>query len=360
MASIETLKHKRTTAYVICFRRNGKRQKLYLGCAYTKRDAERLRDAIDSALKAEKKEEPLDRATSLFFENLTADMRRRLIKAGLIRGALAISLQEAKDRFFAERAPSLKYNTVKTYKQAFRVLETVVSPDTRVDMITRETILTLRDQLSEVYKPAYVDGHLTRLNAFFEFLKSIEVIETSPLSTIPTSKKHQAEREHVPAETVIKCFEHLTIERRAVLALWRFAGLRREEPRYLTRSCVDLEKRRLTVFSPKTEHTGHDKRVVPIGDVLFPILEEYLKGFKGDVLFPSLISNGALDTAFRKAGVSWRRRAQNLRVSCENDWLEQRIPAHVVAKWLGHTTSVQAKHYAIVLDSYFEEVTGRK
>lgn len=359
MASIETLKNKRTTSYVVCFYRNGKKQKISLCCAYSKRDAERLRDAVESALRSEKKEEPLDRATSLYFENLTVDMRRRLIKAGLIRGTQAITLQEAKDLFFKTHGASLKPNTIRTYTQAFRVLETAVPPQTKVDAIGRETILSLKDKMSEVYLPACVDGHLTRLKAFFNFLRTNEMIEKSPMGTISISKNHQGKREYVPADSVIKCFEHLTLERRAILALWRFAGLRREEPMYLTRECVDFAKNRLTIFSPKTAHTGRSKRVAPMCQMLADILHEHMQTIEGDMLFKNNLSDAALDTAFKKASVSWKRKAQNLRVSCENDWLEEGYPSHVVAHWIGHTVDVQNQHYAIVLDSYFEKATKR-
>jgi hypothetical protein len=41
------------------------------------------------------------------------------------------------------------------------------------------------------------------------------------------------------------------------------------------------------------------------------------------------------------------------RASCAADWAEA-LPAHVVAKWLGHSPLVAAKHYRQTRDAHFE------
>jgi hypothetical protein len=51
----------------------------------------------------------------------------------------------------------------------------------------------------------------------------------------------------------------------------------------------------------------------------------------------------------------WPRLLQNLRASCETDWVE-RYPAHVVAKWLGHSPKVAAQHYLMSREDHFEDV----
>jgi hypothetical protein len=42
-----------------------------------------------------------------------------------------------------------------------------------------------------------------------------------------------------------------------------------------------------------------------------------------------------------------------MRASCATDWAEA-LPAHVVAKWLGHSPLVAAKHYLQTRDAHFE------
>ena len=52
---------------------------------------------------------------------------------------------------------------------------------------------------------------------------------------------------------------------------------------------------------------------------------------------------------------------QNLRASCETEWLDRGTPAHVVAKWIGHSVKVQNDNYAQVDDHHFDQFnTGSK
>jgi len=42
----------------------------------------------------------------------------------------------------------------------------------------------------------------------------------------------------------------------------------------------------------------------------------------------------------------WPKLIQNLRASCETDWLDAGNPAHIVARWIGHSVKVQNDNYA--------------
>ena len=53
----------------------------------------------------------------------------------------------------------------------------------------------------------------------------------------------------------------------------------------------------------------------------------------------------------------WPRLLQNLRASCATDWVE-RYPAHVVAKWLGHSPKVAAAHSLQAREHHFEDVVA--
>ena len=57
----------------------------------------------------------------------------------------------------------------------------------------------------------------------------------------------------------------------------------------------------------------------------------------------------------------WPKLIQNLRASCETEWLDRGTPAHVVAKWIGHSVKVQNDNYAQVDDHHFDQFnTGSK
>jgi hypothetical protein len=63
-----------------------------------------------------------------------------------------------------------------------------------------------------------------------------------------------------------------------------------------------------------------------------------------------------LERIIAKAGHKpWPRLLQNLRASCETDWVEK-YPAHVVAPWLGHSPKVAAQHYLMSREHHFEHL----
>ncbi len=80
-------------------------------------------------------------------------------------------------------------------------------------------------------------------------------------------------------------------------------------------------------------------------------------------LFPKLkASSGNLRTTFHKiierAGHKpWPRLFQNLRGSCETDWVDD-YPSHQVASWLGHSPSIAARHYLKHKDLHVQAATG--
>lgn len=155
---------------------------------------------------------------------------------------------------------------------------------------------------------------------------------------------------------------------KVVVGLCRFAGLRcPSEVGSVTWADVNWEKGRLTVRSQKTEHHGadHAVRVVPISADLRLILDDaWSVAGEGATLVAPQAANPTsnLRTTMEKVIVRaghqpWARLFQNLRASCETDWVEQ-YPAHVVAKWLGHSPKVAAQHYLMSRDHHFEDVVG--
>ena len=154
---------------------------------------------------------------------------------------------------------------------------------------------------------------------------------------------------------------------RAIVGLTRYAGLRcPSELQQLKWSDVNWTTKLLTVRSPKTaHHAGHAVRMVPVSEGLQPIIFELFEmATEGDVLlFPKLVgSSGNLRTSFHKiierAGHKpWPRLFQNLRGSCETDWVDH-YPSHQVASWLGHSPSIAARHYLKHKDLHVQAATG--
>ena len=123
----------------------------------------------------------------------------------------------------------------------------------------------------------------------------------------------------------------------------------------------------MTVLAKKTEHHEgeHAVRVVPICPELRTILADaFEQAEAGATLIVPMAARKSVslrthqERIIAKAGHEpWPRLFQNLRASCETDWVE-RYPAHAVAKWLGHSPKVAAEHYLMSREHHFGDVVG--
>ena len=166
-------------------------------------------------------------------------------------------------------------------------------------------------------------------------------------------------------------FRRLSVSKLAnalrALAVRRIASARTD---VLTRrfDSVKLDARRLIVFAPKTErYKNNGVREVPIAPILKRELVAHLKTMPQDEDF--LIYENrrkAFDSGFRKiifaAGLKkWPKTFQNLRSSCENDWIADNIPARFVAERLGHSVKTQETYINNgVLPEFFDRVTQKE
>jgi hypothetical protein len=113
------------------------------------------------------------------------------------------------------------------------------------------------------------------------------------------------------------------------------------------------------------EHPGQDTREVPLFPELLPHLQAAFDAAEPGtepVITRYRRLNQNLHTQLRRilwrAGIdTWPRLFQNLRASCDTD-LAARFPAHVCARWLGHTPQIAAKHYLQVTDTDFVQAAG--
>jgi len=124
------------------------------------------------------------------------------------------------------------------------------------------------------------------------------------------------------------------------------------------------DQERFIVHSPKTEHCGKDKRVVPIFAELLPYLLEAqeLAPEKEDRVFRDVDGESNLRTEtlriLTRAGITNEipRFYQNCRSSRQTE-LEAEFPLHVVCKWLGNSEKTARKHYLKVRESHFNQAS---
>ena len=154
-----------------------------------------------------------------------------------------------------------------------------------------------------------------------------------------------------------------------LLALTRYAGLRRGEAMNLRWSQIDWQRRRLTVIARDDwQPKDRDARVVPLVPELYDIL---LDAF--DVAEPGeelvirrgsvKVKNASRDfTALcRRAGVTrYAKPFHTLRKTCLTDWA-MRFPAHVVAAWAGHASIEMTREYYLqVSEAEYERAASQK
>ena len=151
---------------------------------------------------------------------------------------------------------------------------------------------------------------------------------------------------------------------RIIIALARFAGLRiPSDLRQLTWDRVNWERNVMTVYSPKTD----SERVVPI----FPDLRtelDYQWEKHGDKSSHVVISQGLrspeknLRSRFarllKRCGIKpWPKIFQNLRASCETDFLNC-FPIHQATAFIGNSPQIALQHYAIVTSQAVDAATS--
>jgi integrase len=289
-------------------------------------------------------------------------------------------------RTFIERS-TVKPVTIRSFKQTLDCLTAFFGADKPIRTITpedadrwrawivqdregsgnrRKKRTTADNRLS----PPTVAKRISVAKQLFRCAVRWEWLDRNPFDGLRRgSQANPARARYVSMETIRDVINACPrAEWRLLIALCRMAGLRcPSEIGSLTWASVNWEKGRLTVLAKKTEHHGgdHAVRVVPICPELRALLAEAFEQAEPGVT--SIVPMAARATVnlrthleriiVRSGHEPWPRLLQNLRASCETDWVE-RFPAHVVAKWLGHSPAVAAQHYLMAREHHFDEVVG--
>ncbi len=369
MAYIEERRTQKGISRVVRFRLGGQEVKIFLDSAYTRRDAEDAKSAVEGFLRAKKLDEPLDRKTRLYFESAPPDLLKRFVALGFSPARGASRVVDVWQTFQAAKSSTVKPSTQTHMFVVFARFRAYFPEAIRFDELTPEAIQEFRDELTKRYARTTVANTIAGLRTFGAWSVERGYAAKNPFLAVARGSTSNKERDfQVPADWAERIFAACPSQNwRTLFALWRFAGLRQQEPMYLTRDSVKLDVGRLIVFAPKTErYKNNGVREVPIAPILRRELVAHLKTMPQNEDF--LIYENrrkAFDSGFRKiifaAGLKkWPKTFQNLRSSCENDWIADNIPAHVVAEWLGHSVKTQETYYLRVLPEFFDRVTQKE
>ncbi len=365
----------------------GVRRAVYLG-AVSKKAADIWLNRVEQLNACVVAGVPIDTDLAGWVASLPDVSHRKLADVGLVTSRVSneneiVSLGKLTETFVARSAG--KPATIRGFQQTLDSLKAFFGADTAVKSITPEQADAWRAWVVKDKKgsgprkkkrttddnrlaPPTVAKRVSVAKQVFRAAVRWGWIPTSPLDGLrPGSQANPARARYVPLATIVAVLEACpSIEWKLLVALARLAGLRcPSEVGAVTWGDVNWEKGRLTVLAKKTEHHGgdHAVRVVPICPQLRAILAEaFERAEPGATLIVPMAARKSvnlrthLERIIAKAGHEpWPRLVQNLRASCETDWVEK-YPSHVVAKWLGHSPKVAAQHYLMSREHHFEDV----
>ena len=207
--------------------------------------------------------------------------------------------------------------------------------------------------------------HMDNCKVFFNAAKRRGLIQFNPFEHQVSSTRPNRIRDFfVTREMANAAIEAAPdAQWRLLIALWRFAGLRKMEVMGLTWDDILWDQNKVRVHATKTaRYEGREIRYVrlsPIRKYVEAVYEQALEG-EPRVITRFSGSNSNLDKPLKAilhhAGlVPWPKLFQNMRASCETEWLSEGRNAHVVAHMMGHSVKVQLDHYAQVTDSDFDD-----
>jgi integrase len=185
------------------------------------------------------------------------------------------------------------------------------------------------------------------------------LIDANPFVAVKGLKESNVERQRfIPRETIDRILDECPGPQwRLIVVLCRYAGLRcPSEVLGLQWSDLDWKRGSLRIDSPKT-----GLRLVPMfPEVRFALEDAFDAAPKGSVRcvdeYHRNVAN--LRTQFarilKRSGVEpWPRIFHNLRASRRTE-LQEKLPDHVINKWLGQSSRVAEEHYLTVHDEHWE------
>jgi len=204
--------------------------------------------------------------------------------------------------------------------------------------------------------------HIATCKMFFNAAKRRGLVDVNPFASQVSGTQVNRSRDYfvTPDETAKLLNAAPDSQWKLLIALWRLAGLRKMEVFKLTWGDVLRDEGKLRVHSSKTAHIdGCDVRYVPIRDIREYLEEAFQAALPGrrlslpadtPIITRFSASNSNLDKPFcriiESAGlVPWPKLFQNLRASCETQWLKDGERADLVANWIGHSVTIQRKNY---------------
>jgi len=267
--------------------------------------------------------------------------------------------------------------SIVNHRSAATRLREFFGDETRMDKITRARAEEWRAWLSTDRKrskkgepvaiSAYTQHKIVSVaRQIFGWAVDTDVVAVNPFDKVKVSAPRIVkEWRYVSDDETAKIIDAApSAGWRCLIALCRWAGLRRGEAMRLTWDRIDWQARTLTVVPPgSTETTKASYRVVPIQPRLYAVLEAAYDAAPEKQpmvcpISPNNVEDDVRALVLRAKVAPWSGKPlHTLRKNLVTDWMAQHPPLSVAA-WLGHDVQVAANHYHQVKDETIAKVTG--
>ena len=341
-----------------------RRRTLRLG-KIPKRTAEGIKTRVEYLLTAKMSKQAVDPETAQWVAGIDDVLHGKLAKLGLVSHRESATLGAFVDAYIAGRCDA-KPNTILHLKRSREDLVGFLGADKLMRDVTAGDADDFRlHLLNRGLAENTVRRRCGRAKQYFRAAFRKGLVADNPFADLKTTIQANESRYYfVSREEAAAVLEACPdAEWRLLFALARFGGLRcPSEHLALTWDCVDWERNRIRILSPKTErHSGKESRIIP----LFPELRPYLEAAfdlapegTTHVIRRYRDKNSNLRTQLcriiDRAGLEpWPKLFQNLRSTRETE-LAETFPIHVVCEWIGNSQPVAAKHYLQTTPEHFE------
>jgi site-specific recombinase XerC len=263
---------------------------------------------------------------------------------------VAPRLGEFLDRYFNIRQTELAPGTMDLHRTAQRYLLEFFGPDRRISEIHKVHARDFKAALANgelktkgTPADATVQMHVRTARKMFAMALEDDLIIANPFDKLAGSASHAQAWHEVTDDEFQRLMSKARPDWRLLLALTRWAGLRRGEALNLRWDCIDWARHRLIVIANEEwKPKDKDSRTIPIVPELFALLNEARATTKGEQVINNTINPKNVfrdfDVLCNKAGVvRWNKPMHTLRKTCLTRWARE-YPQHVVKEWAGHAS----------------------
>lgn len=350
----------------------GRRTSIYLGPC-SEGDYREISGHLKNLERAKRLGVQMTAATAAWLESIGDDLREKIAGQGLCASrAGRKEVQQSIAKYVAdyiERRADVGFRTKNNLRQSEARLVEHFGKMRTMQSVTVGDAKAFRHWLEgQGYAVATISMFIKKARQFFADAVDRELLAKNPFKAVKAGVQVNAARmRYVPVATVEAVMAKApSLQCKLVLALARYAGLRcPSELVSLTWADVNFEDNKIHLCSSKTKKQGKGERFVPINVRLASLLTKALSAApeRSQKVVLGIDDSTNMRTQIERfceaAGVSpWPKALQNLRLSCETDWMVSDGVA-LACKWSGNTPEVAMRHYHLVRDEDFERVRLR-